>query len=179
MIRNLFKWIKDAGDSISSQYKFSFNLSALSINDNELTDYIIKLTEREKINPRKVNIEVTERVAISNLKRCYDFMTTLKQAGFTFSLDDFGSGYCSFKYIQTLPFDVIKIDGSFIKDIDTNKQNRTIAKAITDIANAYERKTVAEYIENENVANIAKEIGIDFGQGYYFSKPFSIEKLSS
>ena len=124
-------------------------------------------------------ILLKQKEQLKKWNRCQNFMTTLKQAGFTFSLDDFGSGYCSFKYIQTLPFDVIKIDGSFIKDIDTNKQNRTIAKAITDIANAYERKTVAEYIENENVANIAKEIGIDFGQGYYFSKPFSIEKLSS
>lgn len=178
VIRNLFKWIKESSNSLSSQYRFSFNLSALSINDSDLSDYIIELAKREKINPKKINIEVTERVAISNMKRCYDFMINLKKAGFTFSLDDFGSGYCSFRYIQTLPFDVIKIDGSFIKDIDTNEQNKVIAKAVTDIAKAYGRKTVAEYIENESIANIAAEIGIDYGQGYYFAKPFPIDKLS-
>ncbi len=77
---------------------------------------------------------MTERVAISSMTRCYEFTNELKKLGFTFSLDNFGSGYCSLKYIQTLPFDVIKIDGSFIKDIETNKQNRTIVKAVTDIA---------------------------------------------
>jgi len=178
VIRNLFTWIKQSDNSLSSQYKFSFNISALSINDNDLSHFIIELAKKEKVNPRKINIEITERVAISNMKRCYDFMTELKKAGFTFSLDDFGSGYSSFKYIQVLPFDVIKIDGSFIRDIDKNKQNQIIAKAVTDIAKAYGRKTVAEYIENEKIAAITSEIGIDYGQGYYFSKPFPITKLS-
>jgi len=178
VIRNLFTWIKQSDNSLSSQYKFSFNISALSINDNDLSHFIIELAKKEKVNPRKINIEITERVAISNMKRCYDFMTELKKVGFTFSLDDFGSGYSSFKYIQVLPFDVIKIDGSFIRDIDKNKQNQIIAKAVTDIAKAYGRKTVAEYIENEKIAAITSEIGIDYGQGYYFSKPFPITKLS-
>ncbi|MFK7793773.1 MAG: EAL domain-containing protein [Gammaproteobacteria bacterium] len=179
VIRNLFTWINNNSATLSSKYKFSFNLSALSINDNDLSRYIIDLAKNENINPRKINIEVTERVAISNMKRCYDFMITLKKAGFSFSLDDFGSGYCSFKYIQTLPFDVIKIDGSFIKDIDTNKKNQTITKAVTDIAKAYNRKTVAEYIENKEIADIVSKIGVDYGQGYFYSKPFPISQLST
>lgn len=179
VIRNLFKWINENNSSLSSKYKFSFNLSALSINDNDLSQYIIDMAEKENINPRKINIEVTERVAISNLKRCYDFMRELKSAGFTFSLDDFGSGYCSFKYIQTLPFDVIKIDGSFIKDIETNTQNQTITKAVTDIAKAYGRKTIAEYVENKEIADIVRSLGVDYGQGYYYSKAFPVSELSN
>tara|TARA_R110002049_G_scaffold13509_3_gene58850 strand:+ start:200257 stop:201573 length:1317 start_codon:yes stop_codon:yes gene_type:complete len=178
VIRNLFSWINQNNSISVSKCKFSFNISALSINDHELGNYIINLAKKENINPGKINIEVTERVAISNMKRCYDFMVELKKAGFSFSLDDFGSGYCSFKYIQTLPFDVIKIDGSFIKDLETNKQNWTITKAVTDIAKAYNRKTVAEYIENKEIADIVSEIGVDFGQGYYYSKPFPITQLS-
>ena len=178
VIRNLFSWINKHHKSETSAYKFSLNISALSINDNELSDYIIQVAKQENINPRKINFEVTERVAISNLKRCYDFMMTLKKEGFSFSLDDFGSGYCSFKYIQTLPFDVIKIDGAFIKDIDTNQRNRTIVKAVNDIAKAYGRKTVAEYVETEEIVKVLNEIGIDYGQGYYYSKPFSIDELA-
>ncbi len=177
VIRSIFSWINKNSDDASSQYKFSLNISALSINDSELSDYIIQVAEKENINPRKINFEVTERVAISNMKRCYDFMMKLKKEGFSFSLDDFGSGYCSFKYIQTLPFDVIKIDGAFIKDIHTNSRNHTIVKAVNDIAKAYGRKTVAEYVENETIAGVLNEIGIDYGQGYYYSKPFSIEDL--
>ncbi len=179
VIRNLFSWVNKNSASLSSKYKFSLNLSALSINDNDLSQYIIAMAEKENINPRKINIEVTERVAISNLKRCYDFMMTLRKVGFTFSLDDFGSGYCSFKYIQTLPFDVIKIDGSFIKDIETNIQNQTITKAVTDIAKAYGRKTIAEYVENKEIADIVSSLGVDYGQGYYYSKPFPISQLSN
>ena len=179
VIRNLFSWVNKNSSTISSKYKFSFNLSALSLNDNDLSRYIIDLAKNEKINPKKINIEVTERVAISSMKRCYEFMSELKELGFTFSLDDFGSGYCSFKYIQTLPFDLIKIDGSFIKDIETNKQNRTVVKAITDIAKAYGRKTVAEYIENKQISDIARDIGVDYGQGYYYSKPFPISGIAT
>ena len=178
VIRNLFSWINKHHKHETSAYKFSLNISALSINDNELSDYIIQVAKQENINPRKINFEVTERVAISNLKRCYDFMMTLKKEGFSFSLDDFGSGYCSFKYIQTLPFDVIKIDGAFIKDIDTNQKNRTIVKAVNDIAKAYGRKTVAEYVETQEIVKVLNEIGIDYGQGYYYSKPFSIDELT-
>ncbi len=177
VIRSLFSWINKHHQHQTSQYKFSLNISALSINDNELSDYIIQVAEKENINPRKINFEVTERVAISNLKRCYDFMMTLKKIGFSFSLDDFGSGYCSFKYIQTLPFDVIKIDGAFIKDIDTNSRNYTIVKAVNDIAKAYGRKTVAEDVENKKIVESLNKIGIDYGQGYYYSKPFSIDNL--
>ena len=113
------------------------------------------------------------------MKRCYDFMAELKKIGFTFSLDDFGTGYCSFKYMQTLPFDVIKIDGTFIKDITTNRQNRIIVKSVNDIAKAYGKKTVAEYIENEAIARYVTDIGIDYGQGYYFSRPFPISRLKN
>lgn len=178
VIRNLFEWINRSRNTACSEYKFSFNLSALSINDSELSNYIIDLAKHNNVNPRKINIEITERVAISNMKRCFDFMMKLKKAGFSFSLDDFGAGYCSFKYIQTLPFDVIKIDGSFIKDIDSNLHNRTITKAITDIARAYNKQTVAEFIENSDIARVAREIGIDYGQGFYFSRPHCITKLS-
>jgi diguanylate cyclase (GGDEF)-like protein len=177
VIRNLFSWIKNNNSTLSSSHKFSFNLSALSLNDNNLSRYIINIAESKNINPGIINIEITERVAISNMERCIEFMIELKKLGFTFSLDDFGSGYCSFKYIQTLPFDVIKIDGSFIKDIEDNKQNRTIVKAITDIAKAYNRKTVAEFIENKEISDIVRGIGVDYGQGFYYSKAFPISRL--
>ena len=178
VVRNLFSWINENSSSNLSQFKFSLNISALSINDSEFSQYIIEEAKKEKINPKKINIEVTERVAISNMKRCYDFMMDLKKAGFTFSLDDFGTGYCSFKYIQTLPFDVIKIDGSFIKDIVTNKQNKVIVQAVSDIAKAFGRKTVAEYVESKDILECVRKVGIDYGQGYYFSPPFPITQLN-
>lgn len=177
VIRNLFAWINKHSASIPDGVRFAVNISALSVNDHELCDYIIELVEEDNINPRQISFEITERVAISNMKRCYDFMSRLKKIGFTFALDDFGTGYCSFKYIKTLPFDVIKIDGSFIRNIDSDETNYAIVKAITDISKAFHRKTVAECIENDKVAEISHDLGIDYGQGYLYSKPIPISAL--
>lgn len=177
VIRNLFAWINKHSDAMPPGVRFAVNISALSVNDHELCDYIIDLVEEKNINPRQISFELTERVAISNMKRCYDFMSRLRKLGFTFALDDFGTGYCSFKYIKTLPFDVIKIDGSFIQNIDTDKSNYAIVKAISDITKAFNIKTVAECIENETVAKISHELGIDYAQGYLYSKPIPIDAL--
>ena len=178
VIRSLFSWINEHNSSVPSKFKFAVNISALSVNDNELCDYIIDLVEEQQINPKQISFEITERVAISNMKRCYDFMSRLKKLGFTFALDDFGTGYCSFKYIKTLPFDIIKIDGSFIKNIDTDQSNFGIVKAISDITKVFNKKTVAECIETETVSKILLDLGVDYGQGYLYSKPIPIESLT-
>lgn len=178
VIRNLFSWISHNKEIICSKFKYSFNISALSLNNNELCDYIIELTEKENIDPQYINIEVTERIAISNIDRCLDFMNRLKKLGFTFSLDDFGTGYCSFNYIKSLPFDMVKIDGTFIKNITSDKTSIAIVKAVADIAHTVNKKTVAEFVEDENIANAIKELGIDYGQGYFYSRPVPIDVLT-
>ena len=178
VIRMLFEWINENSDRQANKFRFSFNLSALSVNDQSLADYIIDLAEEKEINPNRINIEITERVAISNLKKCYEFMMKLREVGFTFSLDDFGSGYCSFKYIKSLPFDIIKIDGSFIKDISENKENYIIVKAIVDVAHGLGRRTVAEYVETKEDEKTVKELGIEYAQGHYYSKAFPIDDIN-
>ena len=178
VIKKLFEWINQNQDNQSKKYRFSFNLSALSVNDQGLADYIIDMAKQENIDPKRINIEITERVAISNLKKCYEFMMTLRKLGFTFSLDDFGSGYCSFKYIKSLPFDIIKIDGSFIKDIAENKENYIIVKAIVDVAHGLGRRTVAEYVETKEIEETVKELGIEYAQGHYYAKAFPIDDIN-
>lgn len=177
VIRNLFAWIDQHNSNMPKGIRFAVNISALSINDHELCDYIIELVKEKNISPRQISFEITERVAISNMKRCYDFMSRLRKLGFLFALDDFGTGYCSFKYIKTLPFDIIKIDGSFIQNIDSDPSNYAIVKAITDICKVFHRKTIAECIESKRVAEVARRLGIDYGQGYLYSKPIPIDAL--
>ena len=178
VIRNLFEWISNNTNVVCSKFKYSFNISALSLNDNEICDYIIELTKSNNINPKSINLEVTERIAISNIDRCLNFMNRLKKIGFTFSLDDFGTGYCSFNYIKELPFDMIKIDGSFIKNITSDKTSVAIVKAVAEIAHTVNKKTVAEFVEDESIANKIKELGIDYGQGYFYSRPVPIDILT-
>jgi EAL domain-containing protein (putative c-di-GMP-specific phosphodiesterase class I) len=95
----------------------------------------------------------------------------MKAYGCRFSLDDFGSGLSSFSYLQKLPVDVIKIDGVFVRDMDTNVINRVFVENIKRTATAMNKKTVAEFVENGEIENILTEIGIDYAQGYHIHKP--------
>ena len=99
------------------------------------------------------------------------FMNKFKALGCRFSLDDFGSGFSSYSYIKRLPIDQLKIDGSFVKNIETDKVDYTMVKSFNEIAKAVNIKTVAEYVENENIKNILSGIGIDYVQGYLIAKP--------
>lgn len=177
VIRSLFGWINANRSSLPAQSSFSVNLSALSINDVELSDYIVRLMKKENIDPQSICFEITERIAINNLKHCFEFMARLKRLGFCFSLDDFGTGYGSLKYIKLLPFDWIKIDGSFVHQIEKDPTNYAIVKAISEIAQAFNRKTVAECIENEQEQDVVRQLGIHYGQGYFYSKPQQIEAI--
>lgn len=177
VIRNLFKWLNIKSKVIPKTSVFSVNISALSVNDNELSDYIIELMKKENIDPKQVCFEITEHMAIKNINRCRDFMRTLREVGFTFALDDFGTGYCSFKYIKSLPFDIIKVDRSFVNSINTDPINQAIVKAIADICRIYNKKAVAEGIENKAAEQIVNKLGVQYGQGYLYAKPFPIDLL--
>jgi Amt family ammonium transporter len=96
---------------------------------------------------------------------------SLKTLGCRFSLDDFGSGLSSFSYLKNLPVDFLKIDGSFVKDMNTDPMNRAIVEAIHQVGHSLSIRTIAEFVENQDIADQLREIGVDFGQGYHFSRP--------
>ena len=95
----------------------------------------------------------------------------LKKYGCEFALDDFGVGYSSFNYIKHLDIDFVKIDGSFIKNLNNSQDDRLFVKALTDMARAMQIQTVAEMVEDQSIVEHLRGIGIDFGQGYHFGKP--------
>jgi EAL domain-containing protein (putative c-di-GMP-specific phosphodiesterase class I) len=99
------------------------------------------------------------------------FVNDLHKLGFKFALDDFGSGYTSFHYLKNLAVDYVKIDGEFIKNLETSPEDRYFVKALADLAKGLGVKIIAEFVENQSHVNILKEIGIDYLQGYHISKP--------
>jgi diguanylate cyclase (GGDEF)-like protein/PAS domain S-box-containing protein len=150
---------------------YSINLSGNSLNDDALPVYIQRQIAEYGINPGQLCFEVTETAAVFNLEKASHMIKSLKKLGCRFSLDDFGSGLSSFGYLKNLPVDFLKIDGSFVKDMNNDPMNRAIVEAIHQVGHSLSIRTIAEFVETRNIANQLREIGVDFAQGYYFSKP--------
>ena len=127
--------------------------------------------QQANINPAMLCFEITERVAIHNLDLARKFIKTLKDLGCSFSLDDFGTGVSSFGYLKSLPVDYLKIDGSFIKDIINDVVAAEMVRSVNQVGHMMGIKVIAEYVENDQIIQLLREIGVDFGQGYGISKP--------
>jgi len=168
VIENTFKKIAMSPEDDSS---YSINLSGITLADRDTYDQVINLFEQYQVPTERICFEVTETSAITHLESALYFINKMRSYGCSFSLDDFGSGLSSFSYLQKLPVDVIKIDGIFVKDMDTNDINRVFVENIKRTAQAMNKKTVAEFVENAVIEKMLTEIGIDYGQGYHIHKP--------
>ena len=150
---------------------FSVNLSGHSINSSESLSKIKLLIEQYGINPHSLIFEVTETCAIANFDSANQFVDELKWLGCRFSLDDFGSGFCSFSQLKCLPADFVKIDGQFVKGMARGSIDRAIVTAMNDVAHSLGRYTVAEYVESPEILRLLKICGVDRVQGHYISMP--------
>jgi len=149
----------------------SINLSILDLEDKKFLQFLRTEILRNSIDPKRLIFEITETAAIRNLDMAISFIRELRAMGCSFSLDDFGAGFTSFRYLKEMAVDYIKIDGSFIRKLPENKHDRLFVKAIVDVAKGMGIKTVAEFVENKETAEIVREYGIDYAQGYYIGKP--------
>ena len=116
-------------------------------------------------------VEVTETTMISQLRIASEKLARLRRQGFKVALDDFGAGYTSFRHLRSLNVDLVKIDGSFVRDLPTNEDNQLFVRTLIQLAKGIGLKTVAEWVENEEEAEMLRREGIDFLQGWHFGKP--------
>lgn len=177
VLENVFKICKQLQRKTNRLYRFSINLSGLSLNDSTLEPFIEELFKRYHIPYSAICFEVTETAAISNMSVALSFINRMRNLGCKTSLDDFGSGLSSFSYLQSIPVDYLKIDGAFVHNIDTNKINRAMVKSINEIGHVMGMKTICEFVENKKVTEILNEMGVDYAQGYYYARPERIESL--
>lgn len=154
---------------------FAINLSGTSINDPSFLSYVTQQFERTGASPHSICFEITETAAIANLTRATAFMTELKKMGCRFSLDDFGSGLSSFGYLKNLPVDYLKIDGSFVKGILTNRVDHAMVDAINRVGHIIGIQTIAEFVDNDKVLEQLRAIGVDYAQGYGIHQPQPLE----
>lgn len=150
---------------------FSINLSGLSIGDKALYPLIEQEVRQAGIDPGRITFEVTETAACEQLNSAVEFIQKIRQLGCRVSLDDFGVGFSSFSYLKHLRADILKIDGSFIRDIHSNNADQLFVKALVDVARGMGMQTIAEFVENEQVYDRVSSLGVDYVQGYYLGKP--------
>lgn len=149
------------------------NLSPKSLIVGNYADSITKLLKKYNISKDNIVFEITERETVKNFSVLEKFVINLKMAGYKFAIDDFGSGFSSFHYIKKFPIDYLKIDGEFIININKDKKDRAFVHSILTLAEELNVKTVAEYVEDEEIVTTLKELGVDYLQGFHIGRPSS------
>jgi len=171
VIAHAVQHVADMSNGPASACSFSINLSGQSAADPTLIDFIETLYETHAITPERIWFELTETAAISQFSVAVELATRIRSLGSKIALDDFGSGLSSFGYLKNIPVDVLKIDGQFIRNLVDDPVDRTMVRAINDVAKSMGIITVAEFVENAGIVDVLDEIGIDLAQGYHIGKP--------
>ncbi len=178
VVRNTFAWL-DKHPEVAQKVKLcSINLSGHSLGDEHFMHHLVEYFNNCQFPAQIICFEVTETAAIQNLSVASAFIDAIKKLGCSFSLDDFGSGMSSFGYLKQLHIDYLKIDGLFVKDIVIDPVDAAMVKSINEVGQMMGLKTIAEYVENDNILEAIREIGVDFAQGYGISRPEPLEGLA-
>jgi diguanylate cyclase (GGDEF)-like protein len=152
------------------------NISARSIGNPQLVAVVDRAIADARIDPACLVFELTETAAIGNMDNAKKFMTDLRSRGCRFALDDFGSGFGSFYYLKHLPFDYFKIDGDFIRGFGADTIDQLVVEAIVGIAKGMGKKTVAEFVTDQEMADRLRRSGIDYAQGFHIGAPRPIDE---
>jgi EAL domain-containing protein (putative c-di-GMP-specific phosphodiesterase class I) len=157
--------------------RVAINLSVFQMRQDDLVERIQDALKRYGVNPSRLTCEITESVAMEDTQVTQRTFERLGEAGIHLSIDDFGTGYSSLAYLRKLPASELKIDRSFIKDLDTSPDARAIVDAVLKLAHAIGLNVVAEGVENERQRDLLLELGCDELQGYLFARPMSARAL--
>lgn len=177
VIEQSFRWLSQE-KFLPFGFHLSINLSVKDIHHPDLIAYITQMVTKYAIKPEQVVFEVTESAVMDNPQKFVDVIAALRLMGFGIALDDFGTGYSSMSYLQDVDADIIKIDMSFIRDIQNSEVNRNIVKAIIQLASSSNAKTVAEGIEMREEFMVLQELGANYMQGYLLAKPLPLNEFS-
>ena len=179
VISSSFSWYDRNRDRecVTGLDALAVNLSGGSINDSGFLAFIKTEIGKYKMPPGVLCFEITETVAIANMEMAAEFIHELRKLGCRFALDDFGSGLSSFAYLKNLQVDYLKIDGSIVRDIDTDAVNAAMVSSIQQLASAMGIKTIAEFVETDAILRRLVDIGVDYAQGFGIARPEPLNEL--
>lgn len=164
--------IADLADRrVPSDVGFEVNLSPRSIGDLEIADLVERELTRAGVEPSRLTLEITETAAITNIEDAKRLSRRLARLGCSFALDDFGTGFASFYYLKHLPYDVVKIDGDFVRAVTDSETDRLLVVALVDLARGMRKRTIAEYVGDEHAYALLRGLGVDFAQGFFIGRP--------
>ena len=155
----------------------AINLSATSLDDPTFIPFLESLLNQTQLSPERLTFEITETTVVNQLSSASDLLGRIREQGCKVALDDFGSGFSSFNYLKHFPVDVIKIDGSFVRNLLHSSVDRTIVESINEVAHRLGVQTVAEYVEELALIPVLEEAGVDFVQGYAIGRPQPLSAL--
>ena len=156
---------------------FAINFSGQSLNDDTFPEFLIKRVAESGLDPELFCFEITENATIANIGRAEDLIRRLRRLGCAVALDDFGTGLSSLAYLRQLSVTMLKIDGSFIRDVLKDPRAESMVRAIAQLARSMSIATVAEYVETEEIRARIATLGVDYGQGFAIGKPVPLTEL--
>jgi diguanylate cyclase (GGDEF)-like protein/PAS domain S-box-containing protein len=171
VVSHAFEWLLANPAELERLAVCSINLSAQSLADERFLPFLVDQLERTRLPGDRFCFEITETAAVSSYPRAQQFIERMKRYGCRFALDDFGVGMASFTPLRHLPVDYVKIDGSFVRGIETDPVDREMVKSINDLCQRLGKETIAEFAENARILEVLREIGVDYAQGYAVSEP--------
>jgi diguanylate cyclase (GGDEF)-like protein len=183
MIQELDRWVvgqaldllelrQRAGDPVS----LHVNLSGASLTDISVLEYIERRLDEGDADPSRCTFEITQTARVEDLETAAGFADRLTEFGCEVAIDDYGAGFGPFEYLKRFPFDVIKIDGAFVRDLVHNDADQLTVQAIVGIAHGLGKTTIAEFVEDEETAALLRGYGVDMAQGYQIGAPVGLEE---
>ena len=177
VVNHALCWLRDNPRLLERLHLCAINLSGQSFGNDDLLTFILERIDSCRIPAHKLCFEVTETAAVSDIVQAGRFIQTLRARGCLFALDDFGSGFSSFSYLKNLPVDFLKIDGAFVRGIAVDSVDLAMVKSINEIGHLMGKRTVAEFVEDENILTLLRALGVDYVQGYGIGKPMPLSSF--
>lgn len=185
MIQELDRWVVTRAleligerERAGSPVSLHMNISGASMTDLSVLEFIERRLDEGDADPARCTFEITQTARVEDYETAAGFADRLTEFGCEVAIDDYGAGFGPFAYLQKIPFDVLKIDGAFIRDLPRNDADQLTVKAIVEIARGLGKRTIAEFVEDEETRRLLREYGVDMAQGFHLGKPVDVAELT-